>query len=70
MVVVVEVLVAQRQAKHPLADQRADLMLDQLGVPMIREALRKPVDQTFGSEPGRMPSFALTALAFSMKKSD
>jgi hypothetical protein len=31
MVVVVEILVAQRQAKHPLADQRADPMLDQLG---------------------------------------
>ena len=37
--------VTQRQANHPLSDQRANPMLDQLGVPMILEALRQTVDQ-------------------------
>ena len=45
MVVIVEVLVAQRQTEHPLTNQRADFVFDQLGIAMIREALRKPVDQ-------------------------
>ena len=45
MVVVDEVFVAQRQAEHPLADQRADLVLDQIGIAMVLEAPRKPIHQ-------------------------
>ena len=45
MVVIVEILIAQRQAKHPLTDQRADLVFDQVGIPMILEAAGKPIDQ-------------------------
>jgi hypothetical protein len=35
---IVEVLITQRDGKHPLADQRLDLMLDQLGAPAVMEA--------------------------------
>jgi len=35
LVVVVQVLVAERDAEHALANQRADLMFDQLGAAMV-----------------------------------
>jgi hypothetical protein len=46
MIVIVEVLVAQRKAKLPLADQRADFMFDQVRGPVILEAADKPIDQS------------------------
>jgi len=46
MVVIAEVLVAQRQSEARLADQRADRMLDQLGIAMILEAPGELVDQS------------------------
>ena len=42
-VVVVEVLVAERDPKHPLADQRRDLVLDQVRPPLVVKARRKPL---------------------------
>jgi hypothetical protein len=45
LVVVVQVLVAERQAEHALADQRAHRMLDQHRRTRIAEAGREPIDQ-------------------------
>ncbi len=42
---VVQILVAQRDAEHPLADQGADVMNDAPCRPAIREAGGEPVDQ-------------------------
>jgi len=44
--VVIQVLVAERDADHSLADQRAHLVLDQVAIPVIDEAGGKPVEQT------------------------
>jgi hypothetical protein len=44
-VVVVQILVAQRQAEHALADQCAHFMLDQHWRTCIAEARREPIDQ-------------------------
>jgi len=44
-VVIVEVLVAQRHAKHPLPDQRPDLVFHQRRLPAVPEALGKPSHQ-------------------------
>src|SRR6266700_6584140 len=43
---IVEVLVAERQAEHALADQRLQAVLDQLGRARIAEADRKARDET------------------------
>ena len=45
LVMVVEVLVAERDAKDPLTDQRPDLMLDQILPPIVMKASRKAPDQ-------------------------
>ena len=42
MIVVVEVLVAERKAEQTLADERLQAMLDQLGRTRVDEAARKP----------------------------
>jgi Arginase family len=42
----VEVLIAQPQSEHALADQRLDPVLDQLLTARVAEAGRKPVDET------------------------
>jgi hypothetical protein len=42
MIVVVEVLVAERKAKQTLADERLQAVLDQLGRPRVDEAGREP----------------------------
>ena len=44
-VVIVEVLVAQRQAEDPLPHQRLDLMLDIARIAPVPEALAEPTDQ-------------------------
>jgi hypothetical protein len=44
-VVVVEILVAERDSEYPLADQRRHLVLDQFRPPGIGKARRKPPDQ-------------------------
>jgi predicted nucleic acid-binding protein len=46
LIVVVEILVAERQAEHALADQRGDRVLDLLGITRITEAGGKAIDQT------------------------
>ena len=46
MVVIVEILVAQRQAEHPLPTSVRTCVLDQLGIAVIREAAGKPIDQS------------------------
>ena len=48
LIVVVEILVAERQAEHALADQRRDRVLDLLGITGIAEAGGEPLDQTDG----------------------
>ena len=45
LIVVDQVLVAQRNAVDPLTDQRRNLMLDQRRVTVIGKAARKPIDQ-------------------------
>ena len=42
-VVVVEILIAERDREHPLADQCRDLMLDQFRAPLVVKARRKPI---------------------------
>ena len=44
-VVVVEVLIAQRQAKNPLADERRQAMLDQIAAPAILKASGEALNQ-------------------------
>jgi hypothetical protein len=46
LIVIVEVLIAERQSEHALADQRLDLVLDQLLAARVAEAGRKPIDET------------------------
>ena len=45
LVVIVEVLVAQHQAKDPLPDQRLDPVLEIAGIATIGEAFTEPTDQ-------------------------
>jgi len=42
-VVVVQILIAQRDPKHPLADQSRDPVLDQVGAPHVVKARGKPI---------------------------
>ena len=44
-IVIIEVLIAQRDANDPLRHQRGNLVLDQLRRPCIGEATRKPLGQ-------------------------
>ena len=46
IVVVVHVLVAQRNPEHPLADHRTDLVNDPAARPAVVEARGKAIDQT------------------------
>ena len=46
LVVIVEVLIAERDPEHPLADQRRDLVLDQFRAPLVVKARRKPIHQS------------------------
>ena len=41
-VVVVEILVTERDPEHPLANQRRDVVLDQVRTPLVVKAPRKP----------------------------
>ena len=43
LVVIVEVLIAERNREHPLTYQCRDLVLDQLGAPHVVEARCKPI---------------------------
>jgi hypothetical protein len=43
LVVVVEILVAERDPEHPLTDKGRDLMLDVFRTPLVVKARRKPV---------------------------
>jgi hypothetical protein len=45
LIVVVEVLVAERQSEHPLADQRLDLVLDQLRAAKVMETGGEAIDE-------------------------
>jgi len=45
LVVVVEILVAERDPEHPLAHQRHNLMLDQVRTSLVVEACRKSIHQ-------------------------
>jgi hypothetical protein len=44
--VIVQILVAERHAKHPLPEQRAHRMLDRILSAFIDETARQPVDHT------------------------
>ena len=44
LVVVIEILIAERDPKHPLADQGGDLVLDQVGPSLVVKARCKPID--------------------------
>ena len=46
VIVIVEVLIAERQSEHPLADQRLDLVLDQVPAARVAEAGGEPIDET------------------------
>ena len=46
LVVIDQILVAQRQGKDPLPDQRSDRVLDQIRRPAVGETIGKPIDQT------------------------
>ncbi len=45
LIVVVEILIAERNPKHPLAHQRRNLMLDQIRTPCVIKAGGKPIRQ-------------------------
>jgi hypothetical protein len=45
IIVVVEVFIAKRDAKHPLPDERCDLVFSQLRAPRVVKAGRKSIDQ-------------------------
>ena len=46
IVVIVQVLIAQRNPEHPLSDQRLDLVLNQTRSPLVLKALGKTINQT------------------------
>ena len=46
LIVIDQVLIAERQSEHPLADQRLDLVLDQLLAARVPKAGGKPIDDT------------------------
>ena len=46
LVVIVQVFVAERDAEHPLPDERGDRVLDELLVSRVTETSRKPPNQT------------------------
>ena len=46
LIVIDEVLIAERQSEHPLADQRLDLVLDQVLAARVAEAGGEPIDET------------------------
>jgi hypothetical protein len=56
MIVVVEILVAQRKPEHPLADQRADLVLDQLAIATVHEAAGNQPDRSSRAASRRHPT--------------
>jgi hypothetical protein len=45
LIVVVEILVAERDPEHPLTHQSRHTVLDQLGTPRVVKARRKPIHQ-------------------------
>ena len=45
LIVVDQVFIAERQSEHPLADQRLDLVLDQLWAAKVAEAGREAIDE-------------------------
>jgi hypothetical protein len=53
LVVIDQVLIAQRDPEHALPNQRPDLMLDQLRGPAVGKTLGKPLDQS--DRPVRRP---------------
>jgi hypothetical protein len=46
VIVIDQVLIAERQSDHALADQRRDLVLDLLLAARFAEAGREPIDET------------------------
>ena len=48
-VVVVQILIAERDPEHPLADQGRDLVLDQFRTPLVVKARRKPIHHPDGA---------------------
>ena len=48
-VVVVQILIAKRNSKHPLADQRHHLVLNKFRTPHIVKARRKPIHHPDGA---------------------
>jgi hypothetical protein len=42
-VVVVDILITERDPEHPLADQRRNSVLDQVRAPLVVKARRKPI---------------------------
>ena len=46
LIVIVEVLIAERHSEHALADQRLDLVLDQVLAARVAEAGGEPIDET------------------------
>jgi hypothetical protein len=53
LIVVDQVLIAERQSDHPLADQRLDLVLNQLWAARVTEAGREAIDEA--DRPVRRP---------------
>ena len=45
LIVVVEILVAERDPEHPLTHQGRHTVLDQLRTPLVVKARRKPIHQ-------------------------
>ena len=46
LLVIIKILIPQRDPKHPLPEHRPDRVLDQIGPPMVDEALGQPIDQS------------------------
>jgi hypothetical protein len=45
IIVIVEILIPQRDAKYPLPDKRCDRVFDELRAPLVVKAARKSIDQ-------------------------
>ena len=61
LIVIVQILIAQRQADNPLRDQFAHRVLDSLRLPVIDEASRQPVDES--QPPIHLPQQQTTRVA-------
>ena len=71
LVVVVEILVAERDPEYALTHQRPNFMFDQIRTPVIREAAGEPINQLYRAVRGTQQQAAsITRHRATVERSD